>query len=517
MLPVLNAEQVRMVDAHTMAAGPIASVELMERAATSCAHRILEQLRNGVFGAPDAVSFLVLAGMGNNGGDGLVIARILHGSGCHVRVLRIEHRPEPSPENRANWQRLEGSGVQCSSIKTLGEDQYIGTQDVVVDALIGVGLTMPLAGVTAEVVRMVTASSRPVISIDLPSGLFAEDNSSNDPVAIIRATWTLTFEVPKLALLLPENASFVGEWELVPVGWDRTYLNSLRSNHLFLEESDIIQLLKPRPRFGHKGTFGHALIIAGSQGKMGAAVLATRAALRSGAGLVSAHVPAAGQTIMQTSCPEAMCSASSNALWVDDLPNELVCDAVGLGPGLGSNGCTELIVKKLIQEVAVPLVLDADGLNILAENRTWHSFLPPLTVLTPHPKEFDRLVGSTAISGYQRLERAQEFARKFNVIMVLKGAWTAICAPNGQVFLNSTGNPGMAKGGSGDALTGLITGLLAQGYAPLYAAQIGVYVHGLAGDIAAVHHGMDGMTANDVVTAIPEAWMRLRNASFESA
>jgi ADP-dependent NAD(P)H-hydrate dehydratase / NAD(P)H-hydrate epimerase len=516
MLPILNADQVRNMDAHTMINEPITSVELMERAATACAHRIIEQLRNGAFGAQDAASFLVLAGMGNNGGDGLVIARLLHGSGCAVRVVRIEHRHDPSPENLTNWQRLERIGVPCVSTNTIGEEHTIGTRDIIVDALIGVGLTRPLSGGMAEVVRMVRASRRPVISIDLPSGLFAEDNSANDPDVVIRATWTLTFEVPKLALLLSENARFVGEWELVPVGWDRTYRNSLMSHYSFLEEGDVIQLLKPRPRFGHKGTFGHALIIAGSLGRMGAAVLATRAALRSGAGLVSAHVPAAGQAILQGTCPEAMCSASSAQAWVDDMPNAWCCDSVGLGPGLGVEGATALVLKKLIQEIAVPLVLDADGLNILAENRTWLSFLPPRTIITPHPKEFDRLVGSVADSGYQRLERAQEFARKHNVIVVLKGAWTAICDPNGQVYFNSTGNPGMAKGGSGDALTGLITGLLAQGYAPLQAAQFGVYLHGLAGDIAAAHHGMDGMTASDVVMAIPEAWMRLRNASFEA-
>jgi NAD(P)H-hydrate epimerase len=506
-----------MLDAHTIATEPIASVELMERAATACANRIIEQVRNGAFGASDRVSLVVLAGMGNNGGDGLVIARLLHGSGCQVRVVRVEHRAEPSPENRVNWERLEPSGVPCISTKNLGEDQIIGSNEVVVDALIGVGLTRSLTGVLAEVVRMVAAAGRPVIAIDLPSGLFAEDNSANDSATIMRATWTLTFEVPKLALLLAENARFVGEWELIPVGWDMEYRNSVRAEYNFVEEHDIMPLLMPRPRFGHKGTFGHALLIAGSVGRMGAAVLATRAALRSGAGLVSAHVPGSGQEIIQATCPEAMCSASSNTMLVDDLPSASSCTAVGFGPGLGTDASTASVMKSLIQESAVPMVIDADGLNILAENRTWLSFLPPLTILTPHPKEFDRLLGSTAVSGYQRLERARELARKHTVIIVLKGAWTAICDSSGQVYFNSTGNPGMAKGGSGDALTGIITGLLAQGHAALHAAQLGVYLHGLAGDIAAAHHGMDGMTANDIVMAIPEAWMRLRNASFEGA
>lgn len=517
MLPILNAEQVRNLDAHTIAAEPISSLDLMERAATACAHRILEQLRNGAFGTPESVSFVVLAGMGNNGGDGLVIARLLHGSGSQVRVIRVEHQSEASPENKSNWERLSLAGVPCTSISTLEDERIIGTEDVVVDALIGIGLSKPLTGVVAQVARMVNSCGRPVIAIDLPSGLFAEDNSSNDGTTIIRASWTLTFEVPKLALLLPENSGFVGEWELVPVGWDPVYRNGVRSGSYFIEENDIVQLLPVRPRFGHKGTFGHVLLIAGAQGRMGAAVLATQAALRSGVGLVTAHVPRQGQTILQITCPEAMCSVSAEEAWIDDLPIDIQCNAMGLGPGLGTRDPTSLVLKKLIQDATAPMVLDADALNILSENPTWLSFLPPHTILTPHPKEFDRLSGSSATNGYQRLLRAQEMAIKYHTIIVLKGAWTAICDPQGQIFFNSTGNPGMAKGGSGDALTGLIAGLLGQGHRPIHAAQLGVHVHGLAGDIAAAHHGMDGMTANDIVMAIPEAWMRLRNASFEAA
>lgn len=515
MLPLLKAAQVRVADDHTIAHEPISSLDLMERAATACAQRIMELWRNGVWGPKEKVSFLVLAGMGNNGGDGLVIARILLGSGARVRVVRAEHKPEPSTDNAANWDRLKTLGLSTASLTTSAEALIIDDDEVVIDALLGVGLSAPLVGLLVEIVRRVSEGGRPVIAIDMPTGLFAEDNSTNDPKLIMQAGRTLSFELPKLAFMLVENAPFVGEWEILPVGWDRNFTDGLGTSYFMVEESDMLKLLKPRPRFAHKGTFGHALLLAGSIGKMGAAVLATRAALRSGAGLVSTHVPRIGQAILQNTCPEAMCSASGDE-FVDELPDLSGMDAVGVGPGLGSDVSTSLIVKRLIQDVQVPLVVDADGLNILAENRTWLSFLVPFTILTPHPKEFDRLLGSPAATGYQRLERAREFARKYQVIVVLKGAWTAICDPLGQVFFNPTGNPGMAKGGSGDALTGLITALLAQGHAPHGAALLGVFLHGLAGDLAARHHGMDGMTASDLVASIPEAWMRLRNAAFEA-
>ena len=274
-------------------------------------------------------------------------------------------------------------------------------------------------------------------------------------------------------------------------------------------------ILRPRPHFGHKGTFGHALLIAGSEGRVGAAVLATRAALRSGTGLVTTHVPKGALHIMQTTCPEAMCSLSEHSSYVDSLPDLSMASAIGIGPGLGSDPDTALIIKRSIQDCRAPMVFDADALNILSEHTTWLAFLPPGSILTPHPKEFDRLVGSTFRTGHERSLAAEEFARRHRVTVILKGAWTAICPPSGPVLFNSTGNPGMAKGGSGDALTGLLTGLLAQGYDPLQTAVLGVYLHGMAGDMAARHKGMDGMHAGDLIEALPEAWQNLRNAHYE--
>jgi len=516
MIPVLRAAQVREADARTIAREPIASIGLMERAATRCFERIMHHHARGAFGEVSTRSFLVVSGMGNNGGDGAVIARLLKDIGLPVRLVRVRHREEPSPDNATNFQRAADAGVPVSELGEGDGPLDIMEQDVVVDALFGTGLNAPAHGLAAAVIGRINAAHRPVVSIDLPSGLFAEDNAGNDPVRVVRATLTLTFEVPKLALLLPENAPFTGEWSIVPIGLDAGFISSLEVDHHVMEEADVLALLPDRPRYGHKGTFGHALIMAGGRGRMGAAMLATGAALRSGAGLVTAHVPGCGLDLMQRSCPEAMCSTDENGTLIGAMPTVAPYPAVGVGPGIGTAPETATVVKRLLQDARVPLVLDADALNILAANPTWTAFLPQGTILTPHPREFDRLAGSVPASGYERLERARDFARRNGCIMVLKGAWTAVCGPGGKVFFNPTGNPGMAKGGSGDALTGLLTGLLAQGCQPLRAALLGVYLHGLAGDLAARHRGMDGMTAGDLVAALPEAWQHLRNASQES-
>lgn len=406
-------------------------------------------------------------------------------------------------------------GLPMTSTKS--PEGYIKKYDdqLVIDAILGSGLAGPVSAPVREAIGAVNNGSAAVVAIDLPTGLLPEDNRSIPPDGIMHATWTLTLEVPKLALLLPENDRYVGRWEVVPIGLDAGYLGSLSIDLHLLEEQDAIALLPHRPRFGHKGTFGHALVVAGGKGRCGAAVLATKAALRSGAGLVTVHAPAAGTIILQTACPEAMCSISAGETCVEDLPALGGFTAVGMGPGIGTAPATANALKALLQAGSGPMVLDADALNILAEQRTWASFLPPGSILTPHPKEFDRLMGESSSSGYERLQRAREAAVKWGCIIILKGAWTAVCDATGSVSFNPTGNAGMAKGGSGDVLTGLLTGLLAQGMGPLDAARLGVYLHGLAGDIALRHQGADGMTAMDVVLGLPEAWKQLRNGAAE--
>ena len=374
---------------------------------------------------------------------------------------------------------------------------------VVIDAIFGSGLTRPIDGFIADIVHQI--NKKEIVAIDLPSGLFAEDNRENNFDNIVKAKTTLTFQQPKLAMLFPQNYFFVGEWIVLPIGLHQGFIEGLHSTNYVITISDIKTILKPRAKFSHKGTFGHALLIAGSKGKMGAAILSAKACLRAGAGLLTVHIPAKGLEIMQTALPEAMCSTSDENDFIADVPELSTYNAIGIGPGLGMEKQTQNTLKLLIQNANFPLVIDADALNILSENKTWLAFLPQESILTPHPKEFERLVGKWD-SDEERLEMQRQFAVKHQINVVLKGANTAIALPNGDVYFNSTGNEGMATAGSGDVLTGIITSLIAQRYSSSEAAILGVYLHGLAGDVAKENLTEFGMLASDIVDAIPKAY-----------
>lgn len=501
MIPLLSAEQLREADRRTIAEEPISSIDLMERAAAACTEQLVARF-------PPEVPFVVLAGLGNNGGDGLAIARRLSVQGRMARVLVIAHRPAGSPDFLQQRERAQAAGVHIEELKEGQDLPELAGNEVVIDALFGTGLDRPLAGWTALIVRSLNARPNPVVAIDLPSGLLAD--GEGDPMgAIVRARMTLTFQTPKLAFVLPGNERYVGEWTVLPIGLSPAYLASVKATYLLTEPIDAARLLPPRPRSGHKGTFGHAWLLAGGRGKMGAAILSARACLRSGPGLISVHIPNGHEALMHAAVPEVILSSDSDTDHLQQLPAFEQANAIGIGPGLGTAEATARMLKLLIQQAPVPPVLDADALNILGVNRTWLAFLPKGSILTPHPKELDRLT-EAGHSGHERLMRARELAVRFGVVVVLKGEHTAVCTPAGQVHINGTGNPGMAKGGSGDALTGIITGLRAQGVPPVEAVVLGVHAHGLAGDIAAAERGMDGMTVSDLIERLPEAWMRLR-------
>ena len=507
MNPVLTSAQLREADACTISHEPIASIDLMERAANRCVAWV--EMHFPLSAQPE---FAVVCGPGNNGGDGLAIARLLFRSGHNVRAILCPGPKGLSPDAETNRQRLAITSVRLITVEMGSSLPVISGKEVVIDALFGTGLDRKLEGAYRELVMALNTLPNEVISIDMPSGLFAEDNQRNDPQAIVRADTVLTFETLKLALLLPENEAYVGNVEVLPIGLDVNFLASLATNYQMIEAVDVASYFRPRTRFAHKGHFGHALLISGSAGKAGAAVLAARACARSGVGLITVHLPADIQPVLHVSLPEAMVSSDGSNDHISSFPDLTRCTAIGIGPGIGTADDTGRLLKRLITEVGSPMVVDADALNLLAENRTWLAFLPPNSILTPHPTEFDRLTEKSN-SGFERLGRARDFAIKFGVVLVLKGAHTAICAPNGKVFFNSTGNPGMAKGGSGDALTGIITGLLAQGLAPLRAAIAGVFVHGLAGDLAAAELGMDGMLPSDLIDRIPFALKKIRGSN----
>lgn len=506
MMPVLSPQQLREADAWTMAHEPISSTGLMERAAGACAQRVERLIREGRLGQARAV--VVVAGMGNNGGDGLVMARLLHRDGFPAEIVLIMSRAAGTPDHVLNLERAEAAGIPVHRVRRAEELPELGDR-IIIDALFGTGLNEPLHGLPRRAVEWMNASGCPIVSIDMPSGLFAESNAGNDPEGITKAAVTLTLEVPKLSLLLPENAVHVGRWEVVPIGLDPDFLARLDTPHAVLTARAMRTLIRPRPRFSHKGSFGHALLLGGATGRMGAMVLAARAALRSGAGLVTVGVPDAGIHVLQETAPEAMCATGLGEDRLERLPGLEGYTAIGVGPGLGTEAASAGVLSHLLLRAQVPMVIDADALNILAATPELLARLPERSVLTPHPKEFERLVGRHFATGYDRLQAARGAAAEWRSIVVLKGAHTAICLPDGRVRFNATGNPGMAKGGSGDALTGLLAGLMAQGMPTEEACCLGVHLHGLAGDIAAERLGEHGMTALDLVEALPAAWRRL--------
>lgn len=501
-MKILTAEQIRALDAFTIENRPIASIDLMERAASECS---LEFRLN----EPERKTVVIVCGKGNNGGDGLAMAAQL-APHHDVTAIVIEHSERGSDDHETNLKRVEKlDRVRVKHVKEPAQLPELQPDSVVVDALFGTGLSRPLEGLVAEVVTWINASEAKVFSIDMPSGLFAEDNSENEMDYVVKADHTFTFHCPKVSFLLPDTAPFVGEWTVLDIGLMEEEFGP-ESVFEITEWKPLSTYLPPRARFSHKGTFGHALLLAGSKGKMGAAQLAASACLRSGTGLLSCAVPASGNDIMQMATPEAMTMADSQSDHLSEVPKLAGFSAIGIGPGIGQHEDTASMLKRLIQESPIPLVLDADALNLIAQHPTWLSFLPKGSILTPHPKEFDRLFG-TMESASERLKMQMEQSQKLQIVIVLKGAYTSITTPVGQVFFNPTGNPGLATGGSGDVLTGILLGLMAQGYASSVAAVLGTYVHGLAAELAVKRISQRSLLASDVIHHLGEAFLKLES------
>jgi ADP-dependent NAD(P)H-hydrate dehydratase / NAD(P)H-hydrate epimerase len=498
---VFNAQQIRAWDQYTIQHEPISSIDLMERAAQQCVAWLLN------FGVGEKKIHL-FCGKGNNGGDGLVIARLLQEQDIAVRLYILEFGNIGSNDFQTNLQRLHGLPLEIHFIQSPEQFPSIKENEIVVDALFGSGLNKPLHDLSAALVAHINKSCATVISIDVPSGLFLDQSSRGN--VIVCAHHTLTFQCYKLALLMAENAPFIGEVHVLPIGLHPGYLAKEPAPFQTVEEAFIKTIYWPRGRFAHKGTFGHALIIGGSYGKIGAVTLAAGACLRAGAGLTTVYIPRCGYTVLQTALPEAMVLTDVEENLLTTLPPTIEkYNAIGVGPGIGTEGATKNMIADLVNAAQKPLVIDADGLNCLAQQQTLLKKLPPNSILTPHPKEFERLFGSST-NDFEKVNKAVQKAIELGVIIVLKGHHTFIALPNGQGFFNSTGNAGMAKGGSGDVLTGIITALLAQGYTPFNAAILGVYLHGLAGDLAANALSMEAMKAGDLVTFLTQAFVQIR-------
>ena len=505
-MKILSAAQTRALDQATIAGQGITSAQLMERAAQELLFWFYGHYGYGQVPADT----LLLCGPGNNGGDGLALARLLHEANYAVRVALL-----PANNHSADWQHNRQRLPAAVPVAEISAEALpaISADTVVVDALFGTGLSRPLAGLAAAVVAHLNGAQARVMAVDIPSGLFA-DAPQPAASAVVRARHTVSFGLPKLAFLLPQNAEFVGEWQVEDIDLSPQFIADAATPWHYTNAAAVAGQLPPRPKFSHKGTFGHALLLAGSRGKMGAAVLSAGACLRSGVGLLTAHIPGCGYDIFQISQPEAMCLTDAQAEFISELPELQPYQAVGIGPGLGRDEASLAVLRQLLEAAAkplektgqpLPLVIDADALNLLGSHRELLKLLPKNTILTPHPKEFERLT-EPARDDYHRLELLRDFATKYRCLVVLKGAYTCLATPTGELHFNSTGNAGMATGGSGDVLTGVLLALRAHAQLPAFeAVRLGVYAHGRAGDLAAAQTGQAGLVAGDIVRHIGPA------------
>ena len=499
---IFSQEQIREADRLTILNQNISGNALMERAGD----RVFEWLDHRLQGNP--VQIHIFCGIGNNGGDGLVVARKLLESGYHVKAYVVDFGSKRSPDFLLNLDRIKSmkhwpEHFNGDSGEVL---PVIGPKDVVVDAIFGIGLNRPPSDWVAQIIRHINAAGAFVLSIDIPSGIFMEKATTKGS-AVVQATHTLTFQIPKLVFFLPETGSFTTSWEVLDIGLDRDFLQQTEPEAILVGKSEALSLYRPRTRFSHKGTYGHALVIGGSYGKAGAARLASEACLVAGAGLVTAYIPQCAYQVLQTSLPEIMVLTDTNETHISEISFDIKPQAIGIGVGMGKHPATVDAFRAFLRNTDIPLVIDADALNILSENKELLKDIPQNAVLTPHPKELERLIGPWD-NDREKLDKGRTFSKTHGVVLVIKDAHTMVLHDD-KLYVNSTGNPGMATGGSGDVLTGIITGLIGQGYPSLHAAVLGVYLHGKAGDLAAVRTGYEALRAGSIITALGDAFLDL--------
>lgn len=501
-MKIFTAAQIRRWEAQTMQQQGISSIDLMQRAAIACYQWINEHIK---LQAPEY--FHVCCGQGNNGGDGLALAALLLEGGYQVTTYLLPDAGKQSAAFDYNVSRLQKLNCPIIEVKSSEDFPVLGKEDCVIDALLGIGLNRPLQDLPALLVEHINCAACIVVSIDVPSGMLTDESSIN--LLKVQATHTLSFQHYKLCFLLPENGKDIGVLQLLDIGLDSHFVATETAGFIMSDKQLIQSIYLPRDQFAHKGNFGHAYLLAGSFGKMGAAVLCAQACLRAGVGLLTVHVPTTGVEILQISTPEAMIVTG------DDEPISRYA-ALGIGPGMGTEPQAVSLLRNVFQKLnslseerkKVSIVLDADALNILSAHPELLEQLPADSILTPHPKEFERLFGKSA-NDFERIKLAEQKANELQCCIILKGHHTFIASPGHPGYFNSTGNAGMATGGSGDVLTGILTGLLAQGYSSLHACLLGVYLHGSAGDLAAGKHSQEAMVASDITNCLGNAFLRL--------
>lgn len=500
MKKIFTSSQIKELDAYTIKNEPIQSIDLMERAANALTNAITEEWN-------DLTPVVVFAGPGNNGGDALAVARMLSKKEYEVEVFLFNPKNNLSADCEENKKRL----LECQMVKSFVEvtatfdPPKLGKNALVVDGLFGSGLKKPLDGGFASLVKYINQSGAKVVSIDMPSGMMAERNDYSMNPAIVKAYLTLTLQQKKLAMMFADSSHYLGRVKVLGIRLSQEKIEKMDSHYSIVEENDIEHLLPKRDAFAHKGMMGNALLIAGSYGMAGASVLAARACLRAGIGKVTVRIPRRNYDIMQISVPEAVLSIDKDDKAFTQPVTQCRFDAVGIGPGLGIDEDTAIAMIDQLRQTRCPTVLDADALNILASHKAWMSQLPDGLIMTPHPAEFDRVAGPSA-NCYDRLSKARDMAMQLHAYIILKGHRSALCKPDGSIIFNTTGNPGMATAGSGDVLTGIITALLGRGCNRSQACLLGMYLHGLAGDMAAKHIGMESLVASDIIKFLPTAF-----------
>lgn len=504
-MKIFTALQIRELDKYTIEHEPIASIDLMERAAEKLTAAIIEE-----YGQKDKI--VVFAGSGNNGGDALAVARMLLRRGYNVSTYLFNISGHISDDCAANKKRLidDNADAKFTEVTVNFDPPKLDNKTLIVDGLFGTGLKKPLTGGFAALVKYINNSQAAVISIDTPSGLMPEDNTYNIKDNIVKADVTLTLQQQKLSMMFAENSKYVGRLRVLDIGLSPEYIANTACLYSTIDGRAVATKMLRRNEFANKGDMGHALLVAGSYGMAGAAILAAKACMRGGAGKTTVLTARENRMALQTAVPEAVLKLDEDKEIITESVDTNAYSAMGIGPGLGTDEDTAIAMISQLQRTTCPTVVDADALNMLASHSAWMQQLPEGLILTPHPKELDRLMGAAAASDHDRLTNARELAERLEAFVLLKGHHTALCSPDGRVVFNTSGNAGMATAGSGDVLTGLLTALLARGYERYDACLTAMYLHGLAGDIAIQTTGEESLIASDIVDNLPKAFMQLQ-------
>lgn len=496
-MKIFTAPQIKALDRRTIKEQNLPTLELMERAAKAFTNWFLKRydFRQNV---------QVLCGIGDNGGDGLAIARLLYERDYAVTVYVLKFSNKMTKDFKRNLEGLRYRSIEIIYIEPGETLPNLNIDAITIDAILGSGLSRPVEGWLGEIITQVNTSVKTVIAVDIASGLFADEHTQN--ISILPKQ-TFCFELPKLAFFFPENYKRVGDWYVDTIQSSKKGIEETTTPYFYITPKIIKKVYRPRSKFDHKGTYGRAMLVVGSKGMMGAGLLAAKACLRSGVGLATVHVPQCGYSIAQTAIPELMVSVDANENSFSEVPDMTRYNAVGIGCGIDESEETKAALKIFLETTNLPMVIDASALNIIAHNN-WHHLIPKNSIITPHHGEFRRLFGDTS-NDFERNNLQRLKAKELGIFIILKGAHSSIACPDGNCYFNSTGNPGMATGGSGDVLTGILTAFLTQGYKPLEAALLGVYLHGLAGDLAAEEHGFVSMIAGDIIDYLGKAFRKI--------